>query len=85
MPRSNIIHIPLVAEQAITGANPYNGMMDQARNLLNIVLSHMASDGSDKSSVAIAFWASDLAASIVKKVTFKMANNLSKAVLRLTH
>ncbi|KAL6835724.1 ankyrin repeat-containing domain protein [Trichoderma sp. SZMC 28015] len=68
VPRSNIIHIPLVAEQAITGANPYNGMMDQARNLLNIVLSHMASDDSDKSSVAIAFWASDLAVSIVKKV-----------------
>ncbi|KAL5089035.1 hypothetical protein Trisim1_005892 [Trichoderma cf. simile WF8] len=67
VPRSNIIHIPLVAEQAITGANPYNGMMDQARNLLNIVLSHMASDDSDKSSVAIAFWASDLAVSIVKK------------------
>lgn len=72
-----MVHIPLVAEQAINESDPYNGMMNQAKSLLNIVVSHLASDTSDASDVspiALGFWASDLAASIVKKVTLKSVN-----------
>ncbi|KAL6796231.1 ankyrin repeat-containing domain protein [Trichoderma sp. SZMC 28013] len=67
VPRSKMIHIPLVAEQGINDADPYNGMVNQAKSLLNILLSHVESDSSDTSPIAIGFWASDLAASIVKK------------------
>ncbi|PNP58341.1 hypothetical protein THARTR1_01856 [Trichoderma harzianum] len=85
VPRSKIIHIPLVAEQAINDSQPYNGLLNQAKRLLNIVSSHLASDVSDTSPIALGFLASDLAASIVKKVTLKMVNNLSQAKTRLTY
>lgn len=80
-----MIHIPLVAEQGINDADPYNGMVNQAKSLLNILLSHVESDSSDTSPIAIGFWASDLAASIVKKVTLKRVKYLSEAVPQLTH
>ncbi|QYS92804.1 hypothetical protein H0G86_000200 [Trichoderma simmonsii] len=91
VPGSKMIHIPLVAAQAINKSDPYNGMMNQAKSLLNIVMSHLASDASDASHpshaspIAVGFWASDLATSIVKKVTLKSVNYLSEAESRLTH
>ncbi|KAL6691315.1 ankyrin repeat-containing domain protein [Trichoderma pleuroticola] len=67
VPRSKIIHIPLAAQQAINDSQPYNGLLNQANRLLNIVLSHLPSDASNTSPMALGFLASDLAASIVKK------------------